>query len=113
MAEQGCLLSSCAGNPGAEGSNPSLSAARPRSDATRGLARRPMTARFRFRLGGVEIEGPFEVSEALHRNAVAAAGANRPEVSLDDGVHRTPEFGGASVFAGSRREARPGLGCVC
>ena len=30
MAEQGCLLSSCAGNR-AEGSNPSLSAARLRS----------------------------------------------------------------------------------
>lgn len=72
-----------------------------------------MTARFRFRLGGVEIEGRFEVSEALHRNAVAAAGANRQEVSLDDGVHRNPEFGSTSALAGSRDEARPGLGCVC
>ena len=26
MVEQGCLLSSCTGNPGTEGSNPSLSA---------------------------------------------------------------------------------------
>ena len=30
MAEQACLLSSCAGNPRAEGSNPSLSSARSR-----------------------------------------------------------------------------------
>lgn len=109
MAEQGCLLSSCAGNPGAEGSNPSLSAARPRAVVHRSPSRRPMTARLRFGLGGVAIEAPFVVFEVLDRNPVSGAYANRPEAFLDDGVPRHPRFGATNALAGSRREARPGL----
>lgn len=90
MAEQGCLLSSCAGNPGAEGSNPSLSAARPRAVVNRSPSRRPLTATF----------------------CVSGAHANRQEASLDDGVLRNPGFGATNALAGSRREARPGLRLV-
>ena len=113
MAEQGCLLSSCAGDPGAEGSNPSLSAARPRAVVNRSPSRRPLTAGFRFRLGGVAIAAPFAVFEALNRNPVSGADASRREAFFDDGVPRNPEFGSTSAFAASRREARLGFRFVC
>ena len=99
MAEQGCLLSSCAGDPGAEGSNPSLSAARPRAVVNRSPSRRPVTAGLRFGLAGVEIEAPFAV--------------DRQEGFLYGEVPRNPEFGSTSAFAGSRSEARPGFRFVC
>lgn len=113
MAEQGCLLSSCAGDPGAEGSNPSLSAARPRAVVNRSPSRRPLTAGFRFRLGGVALAAPFAVFEVPDRNPVSGADANRQEAFLDEGVPRNPEFGPTNALAGSRTEARPGLRFVC
>ncbi len=113
MAEQGCLLSSCAGDPGAEGSNPSLSAARPRAVVNRSPSRRPLTAGFRFRLGGAGIEGRFETSAAPNRDPVAVADANQREAPLDDEIPRNPEFGSTSAFAGPRRETRLGFRFVC
>ena len=113
MAEQGCLLSSCAGDPGAEGSNPSLSAARPRAVVNRSPSRRPLTAGFRLRLGGAGIEWRFETCAAPNRNPVAVADPNRSEASLDGEVLWNPESGSMSTFAGSRPEARLGFRFVC
>ena len=63
----------------------------------------------RFRLGGAQVEGLFEVFNLLNTGAFRVGHADQQEVFANDGVTPNPEFGLAGVIVGAARQAQLGL----